>query len=172
MGPTLLLGAAPLRALDHPSLLYSKGVRGVVNMCDEYRGPVSEYKRLGIRQLRLPTVDHSQPESYDLMRGVRFIREFAARNEKVLVHCKAGHGRGAAMAMAWLLAQDEPTSPIEVQLYMNDRRNVRKKLYLQADMQNFYAQLQAAKRDGDNNCSDGDMHRDVQQRSKQRLNGN
>jgi hypothetical protein len=41
-------------------MLHALGVRGVVNMCDEYAGPQSDYKRLGIQQLRLRTVDHSE----------------------------------------------------------------------------------------------------------------
>ena len=59
-----------------------------------------------------------QPETYNLQKGVQFIREFAARNERVLVHCKGGHGRGGAMTMAWLLAADMKVTPDEVQDYM------------------------------------------------------
>lgn len=100
---TVVLGCAPMALLNHPSKLYSMGVRGVVNMCDEYDGPVSEYDRLGIVQLRLPTVDHYESSLKQLQTGVAFIAGCKARGDKVFVHCKAGHGRAAAMALCWLL---------------------------------------------------------------------
>lgn len=33
--------------LGHPKTLYSLGVRGVVNMCAEYEGPLDGYMNLG-----------------------------------------------------------------------------------------------------------------------------
>jgi atypical dual specificity phosphatase len=52
---TLILGCAPMALFGHPKALFKLGVRGVVNMCDEYSGPVDAYKNLNILQLRLPT---------------------------------------------------------------------------------------------------------------------
>jgi hypothetical protein len=40
------------RVCRHVPLLYNQGVRGVVNTCDEYAGPVQTYARYGIEQLR------------------------------------------------------------------------------------------------------------------------
>lgn len=37
--------------------------------------------------------DHFEPELADYVRGVDFIKKFHERGERVLVHCKAGHGR-------------------------------------------------------------------------------
>jgi atypical dual specificity phosphatase len=42
---TLVLGAAPLSPLGHVEALREMGVTGVVNLCDEYDGPVELYKR-------------------------------------------------------------------------------------------------------------------------------
>lgn len=99
----LLLGVAPVALLGHPRALRRLGVTGVVNMAAEYSGPVGEYERLGIQQLRLPTVDHFEPSIADLVRAVKFIEERRIRKELVYVHCKAGHGRAAAVALAWML---------------------------------------------------------------------
>lgn len=52
----MYLGAAPVGFLGHVDDLYAKGVRGVINMCGEYRGPVADYTRLGIDQLWIPSV--------------------------------------------------------------------------------------------------------------------
>jgi hypothetical protein len=41
-------------------------VRGVINMCDEYGGPIKKYEQLGMQQLRLRTVDHFEPSVNDL----------------------------------------------------------------------------------------------------------
>jgi protein-tyrosine phosphatase len=63
-----------------------------------------------------------QPDAYTMMKGVDFISSFAARNEKVLVHCKSGHGRGGAMTMAWLLSRDFANSdPVAIQQHMSAR---------------------------------------------------
>ena len=53
---TVYLAAAPVGFLGHADALHDKGIVGVINMCGEYRGPVEDYRRLGIEQLWLPTV--------------------------------------------------------------------------------------------------------------------
>jgi len=35
-------------------------------MCQEYAGPTRKYKKLGITELWLPTVDHFEPSVQDL----------------------------------------------------------------------------------------------------------
>lgn len=52
----VLLGAAPMAFMGHVEAMHARGVRAVVNLCDEYAGPVAKYKKLHIAQLRLPTV--------------------------------------------------------------------------------------------------------------------
>jgi atypical dual specificity phosphatase len=102
---TLILGCAPMNILGHPNELYKLGVRGVVNMCYEYPGPISSYDNLGIKQLYLPTVDHYEPSLEYMVKAVRFIQEHQERGEKVYVHCKAAHGRAASIALCWMLKQ-------------------------------------------------------------------
>ena len=89
--------------LGHPQALYNIHIRGAVNMCSEYSGPESAYKDLGIKQLRLPSVDHYEPNFEYMQDAVRFIEEFKNRKEKVYIHCKAGHGRAASIALGWLI---------------------------------------------------------------------
>lgn len=79
-------------------------------MCDEYPGPVSAYRQLGIKQLRLPTTDHFEPSLQALEEATRFIEKHYKRGEKVYVHCKAGHGRGASVAQAWLMFRNPDMS--------------------------------------------------------------
>ena len=38
-------------------------------MCKEYRGPIKAYRKLGIEQLHLPTIDHTEPSLQDMKVG-------------------------------------------------------------------------------------------------------
>lgn len=79
-------------------------------MCYEYPGPKSYYNRLGIKQLHLPTVDHFEPSLEYMKEAVAFIQEYKDRGEKVYVHCKAANGRGAAIALCWLIHTNKQTT--------------------------------------------------------------
>eukprot|EP00967_Tisochrysis_lutea_P155717 scaffold312268_cov35-Tisochrysis_lutea.AAC.4 len=57
----VILGALPLRSQLH-ALTSLERVTGVLNMCDEFAGN-EEYERMGIRQLRLPTMDYCSPSA-------------------------------------------------------------------------------------------------------------
>ncbi|CAM9257827.1 unnamed protein product [Ectocarpus sp. 6 AP-2014] len=144
MDDTVYLGAAPVGFLGHADALHAKGIVGVINMCGEYRGPLEDYARLGIEQLWLPTVDHEEPELADYDRGVAFIQKWNSKGGKVLVHCKAGHGRSSAIVMAWLLASKRNTTPLEVQRQMSSKRRVRTFLYKQLNLRLFYRSLQTS----------------------------
>jgi hypothetical protein len=51
----------------NPSRSMSFQVRGVINLCEEYRGPLKKYGRLGMEELYLPTTDHFEPAVEDLI---------------------------------------------------------------------------------------------------------
>ena len=50
-------------------VLYAK-VTGVINMCEEYRGPTKNYDELGMEELWLRTVDHFEPSLEHLKVGL------------------------------------------------------------------------------------------------------
>lgn len=137
----VFVGAAPLTLLDHPSQLKSLGVGAVVNLCDEYSGPVKQWKELGVQHLYLPTVDHTEPSLDQLDQAVSFIALHRAQGREVYVHCKGGHGRSAAVGFAWLLFHRGMT-PAEAQAHINQRRKVRKGLFKQPNILAYYALLQ------------------------------
>lgn len=107
VAPELYLGALPLRR-DVPKLA-ELGVRGVVNMCQEYRGPLAEYQHYKIEQLWLPTVDFNPPRLEDVRRGVEFIDSVTGEGRKVYVHCKAGRARSATVVLCWLVHSKQMT---------------------------------------------------------------
>jgi Dual specificity phosphatase, catalytic domain len=101
---TVILGGIPFGFAGFPERLYHDyHVRAVINLCAEYDGPVKQYQRLGIQQLHLPTTDHYEPSVHDLEMAVDFIDRYQTIGQKVYVHCRAGHGRSAAVVYAWLL---------------------------------------------------------------------
>ncbi len=97
----VLLGALPRRR-DLTSLA-QLGVTGVVNMCEEFRGHEKEQRAAGIEQLWLPTIDFTPPALTDIREAVDFIESHRSRGGKVYVHCKAGRGRGATIALCYLI---------------------------------------------------------------------
>lgn len=98
----VILGALPLRR--DIKKLADLGVRGVINMCREYRGPCAEYAKYDIEQLWLPTVDFNPPSLDDVRRGVDFLETKTSLRQKVYVHCKAGRARSATIVLCWLVA--------------------------------------------------------------------
>lgn len=68
MDETVVMGGAPFQFLGYPKKLREDyNVRGVINMCEEYKGPLREYRELGMEELHLPTTDHFEPSYEDLL---------------------------------------------------------------------------------------------------------
>lgn len=163
----VVIGGAPFGWCGYPEKLSRRfNVRGVVNMCDEYRGPVSSYRRLGIEHLRLPTVDHFEPSVDDLKRAVSFIQRHESQGGRVYVHCRAGHGRSAAAVYAWLLYKEPLADPEELNEKLCSMRNVRKSLWRQPNVNIFREWLQDGGMMTDSDSEDGEYH----SRSKQQSN--
>ncbi|VTJ77568.1 phosphatidylglycerophosphatase and protein-tyrosine phosphatase 1 isoform X1 [Marmota monax] len=105
---TVLLGALPLRGMTH-KLIQEENVRGVITMNEEYEtrflcNSSKEWKRVGVEQLRLSTVDMTGiPTLANLHRGVRFALKYQSLGHCVYVHCKAGRSRSATMVAAYLM---------------------------------------------------------------------
>ena len=108
---TVLLGALSMGR--HVPALKSLGVTGVVNTCAEYAGPLAQYEQAGIEQFRVPTTDFTPPTVESIKSSLAFIERHAARGGKVYVHCKAGRGRSATVAICYLIARG--LSPDEAQ---------------------------------------------------------
>ena len=104
----VLLGALPLPWLV--DAMAAAGVRAVVNTCVEYHGPTAGYARHGIEQLHTPTLDFTPPTLSDIERAVVFVEAHRARKQTVYIHCKAGRGRSATVALCWLMAHRGMTS--------------------------------------------------------------
>jgi len=104
-GSPALYGAeilfAELEGLDS-----SRKLTGTVNMQDEWPGDVDAYKNHELDWIYLPEVDHYQPSADDLLRACQFIEKKYRAGERVYLHCRAGHGRAGAVALAWYLYKE------------------------------------------------------------------
>lgn len=86
--------------------LVARGVTGVVNMRIEF-----DDKKAGIapkNYLYLPTVDDDAPSLEHLCQGIEFIQREVSAGGSIYVHCGAGVGRAATMAVAYLVSTNLP----------------------------------------------------------------
>lgn len=82
--------------------LVRRGMTAVVNMRIEF-----DDRAAGIapaKYLHLPTVDDTAPSIEQLEQGVAFVRGEIEAGGGVYIHCGAGVGRAAAMAVAYLVS--------------------------------------------------------------------
>jgi atypical dual specificity phosphatase len=139
---TVVMGGAPFGFLGYPRKLRDEfGVGGVVNFCEEYRGPVAQYQRLGMEELYLPTTDHFEPSQEDLMTALSFIRRHEVQGKRVYVHCRAGHGRSGAAVFAWMLLKDPTVDPRQLNAQFGKVRKVRSTLWKQPNIRALHQRL-------------------------------
>ncbi|CAE7674062.1 PTPMT1 [Symbiodinium necroappetens] len=96
----LCMGGRPLAR--HVPILLEHEVHSVVNMTEEWHGPVEVYKQHGIEQLQLPTLDTTPPSLEHLRDGVAFVRarlKATGGRGRIYIHCKGGRGRMAAACL-------------------------------------------------------------------------
>ncbi len=131
------LGAIPFKT-DVPPMA-TLGIGAIVNTCEETAGPVRQYQRQGIVQLRIPTVDYTNPKLSDVERAVEFIDKQIALGHAVYIHCKAGRTRSGMVAMCWLI-KTRQISATTAQIVLNAvRPHVNRHLATRPVVQQFEA---------------------------------
>jgi atypical dual specificity phosphatase len=136
VAPGVYLGARPFSRDVAP--LRKLGVTGVVNTCEEYAGPIIEYEKHGIDQLRVPTIDFTEMKLNDIEKGVEFVQRHLDEGGHVYIHCKAGRARSATIAVCWLVAALDIT-PEEAQAkVLFARPHANAKIYQRKNVQEFY----------------------------------
>lgn len=120
----------------------------------------SAYTRLGILHLRLPTTDHFEPSVRDLVEGVKFIAEHKALGKRVYVHCRAGHGRSAAVVFAWLLSKNPDVDLQKLNRELCLLRDVRKTLWKQKNIIRYHSRLREQGNDEDDEAIESSLSDD------------
>jgi atypical dual specificity phosphatase len=146
--PGLLLGARPLRR--DVANFAQMNVNAVVNMCEEYRGPVDLYEKHSIDQLWLPTTDFQAPTLEQVIQGVEYIQARLQPTDsasskvpaKVYVHCKAGRARSATIVLCWLVKYRNMTPELAQQRLLEVRPHVHPEIYLRKVVQEFVKTLE------------------------------
>lgn len=131
----IIIGAMPF-ARDVEQLA-ADGVSAVVNTCEEYEGPVAEYKKHGIEQMRMPTIDFTHPKFEDVSRAVEFMDAQVAAGKKIYVHCKAGRARSATVVLCWLIKHEKMTAAAGQKLLLEKRAHVNPRLPEREVVQKF-----------------------------------
>jgi len=141
--PQVIVGARPFPS--DVEALRRAGVRGVVNTCEEYEGPLAEYDAAGIEQLYIPTTDFTHPAMEDVESAVRFTQRIVEQGDVVYIHCKAGRARSATVAMCWLI-QHRGMGPDEAQrALLQARPHVNARLTERPVVQEFVARCEDRK---------------------------
>lgn len=113
------------------------GITGIINTMHEYGGNLKALQTFDIEQLYLPVVDHYAPTLEQTEQGVVFIQRHLDAGGAVLVHCKGGHGRSAAIGFAWLLKNRKMTLE-QTQKHILSHRKVRRRLAQQTELIQFH----------------------------------
>jgi atypical dual specificity phosphatase len=140
----LWLGALPLA--QDVARLHAAGVRAVINLCAETRGPVGAYSRFGVEQLHLPTTDFNEPPIEHVRQAVDYIARKRAAGAGVYLHCKAGRGRSATVAACWLM-HSRQIDPAEAQRVLTAcRRQVARDLASRKVVRSYWASVNESNR--------------------------
>jgi atypical dual specificity phosphatase len=98
-----------------------------------------------MKELYLPTVDHFEPTVEDLETAVHFIKKHQGTGNRVYVHCRAGHGRSAAVVLAWLMCKYPDIDGKTLNEELCQIRNVRSTLWKQPNIKEFHSRLKDGK---------------------------
>lgn len=98
---SLLLGGAPTRR--EARKLAADGISAAVCLCEPYEMGRSAVEAAGIECLWLPVTDYTRPGVDVIMQAAAFIDQQLNASNRVLVFCKAGRVRSAAVAMGYLI---------------------------------------------------------------------
>lgn len=143
----VILGAIPVRGdLER---LHALGVTAVINLCEEFPGEPQKLAALGMTQLYLPTLDYHCPSLDDINTALDFIRTHTSSKGKrpsaanpsgsIYIHCKAGRGRSAAVALCYLMVSRGLTAADAAKLLKQLRPAVRRGIHEQEPIRAFEA---------------------------------
>jgi len=137
--PRLLLGARPLRR--DVATFSNLQIDSVVNLCEEFRGPVDLYAKYSIQQLWLPTTDFQPPSLEQIDQGVEYIEarlnQATTNHGKVYVHCKAGRARSATIVLCWMIKYRGMTSESAQRRLLEVRPHVNPSLHQRPVIREF-----------------------------------
>jgi atypical dual specificity phosphatase len=121
--PLLLLGKIPLEThLD--KLVGTEKVKGVITLTENWETFVTkeQWKKRGVDNLHIQTLDRSPVTISDLSVCVEFLRLHCGKGQKCFVHCKHGRGRSGMVVVAFLMVGHNMTYS-EAVSYIQERHS-------------------------------------------------
>lgn len=114
----LILGALPLDNWHHPETLQKLGVQAVVSILEPYEAetatffstPTRDWKAFNMHHILHACWDMEPPTLEMIHHALDDIQKFIGRGEKVYLHCKAGRGRSALIAVCYLIQARKMTA--------------------------------------------------------------
>ena len=137
--PHCCLGCLPISS--DVDKLNEVGIKAVVNMCAEYKGPRRTYEKYHIKQIHLPTVEGTAPSLTTIQKAIQFMKESMNNHEKIFVHCKAGMGRSATVVFCHLVANENMTPENAIRLMKEKRPEIASSLVHYKPVKHFLASL-------------------------------
>ncbi|GAA5810356.1 hypothetical protein MFLAVUS_003777 [Mucor flavus] len=135
----IILGALPTPS-QIKRLHKEEKVDVIINMCSEFPGYEKLYKELNITQIRLETPDFCIPSLDSIESGINQIVALKQQLPKssIYLHCKAGRGRSAAIAICYLLRTYQLDLSQSQQILLKKRHQVDKDLCQTDEVRLFY----------------------------------
>jgi atypical dual specificity phosphatase len=117
------------------------GIKYVVNMCAEYKGPIKTYQKYGIQELYLPTIDSTAPSLKSIEKAIEFLHQAYLKKEKMFIHCKCGMARSATILFCHLIANEHFSPENAIKLIKQKRPEVTTTLTDYTNVQIFLSSL-------------------------------
>ncbi|GAA5804283.1 hypothetical protein HPULCUR_009770 [Helicostylum pulchrum] len=138
----IILGALPTPS-QIKRLHKEEKVDVVINLCSEFPGYEKLYKELNITQIRLETPDFCIPSLDSIESGINQIVTLKQQLPKssIYLHCKAGRGRSAAIAICYLLRTYQLDLSQSQQILLKKRHQVDKDLCQTNEVRLFYKNI-------------------------------
>lgn len=110
----LYLGGLPLKNKGHLEQIKALGVTGIISVVEGFEledgwwhqpAKPSDWQREGIAVKHIPAVDFLPLTRQEFKEGLEALHEMLTHEEIVYLHCKAGVGRSASIAVAYIMQQ-------------------------------------------------------------------
>jgi Polymorphic toxin system, DSP-PTPase phosphatase len=98
----LAVGYAPM-SYDELDSIKDQGIGAIVNLCGEFSDLHEIEEQAGFEVCFLPTPDECAPDLEKMKEALEWLDEALYLKEKVLIHCRHGHGRTGTFISAYFL---------------------------------------------------------------------
>ncbi|MCE2982972.1 MAG: dual specificity protein phosphatase family protein [Parachlamydia sp.] len=146
---SLYLGGLPLKNQGHFDKIKELGVTHVISLVEDFEleegwshQPVqgSEWMDAGIHVTHIKAIDFCPLTQEQLKEGIETLSSLIAEGHVVYVHCKAGVGRSASIAVGFLMQEHDLTLDEAIAFAKQYRPHINLNAYQQKAIQSYFSQ--------------------------------